>query len=377
MTRSVDQVNYDALDRVKLRCIEAARSTLEFARDFGFVPSAALGASANIFSIPLGPWLDGGARELAVTLLPEGLGTADDARPEDLSEEELVRFWRNIGAKTISCLTNDAASSGLQSILVGLYLPSSTPELVFHEPFLDGFLGGIVDACRRVGCVYLSGETPQLKTKMVPGKLDIAGAVFALVPPGMAPVTGEELASGNSIVLIESSGPHENGFTPLRKLAGELPQGYRTKLSNGLELWESMNMGSHLYTPVIQSVLRAGIRPTALEHITGHGWQKIMRSGKPLRYVIETMLDVPPLFKFVQDRLGVGPREMLEIFNYGAGFAVFTRSSEDAARVVEIAGSHGLKACVAGRVEESAAREVRVVPLDVVLGGDSFGLQKG
>lgn len=376
MTNRVDQVDYNTLDAAKLMFIQAAKRTLGFAKEYGFVPSEGLGASANVFSLNLTPFLKNADQQLYVTLLPEGLGTADDARPEDLSDEELTRFWYNIGTKTISCLSNDAASSGFQTVLIGLYLPSSTPELVFNPPFLKGFLDGIVDGCQRVGCVYLSGETPQLKTKMVEGKLDVAGALFAVMPPGIQPVTGAELGDGDRIVLIESSGPHENGFTPLRKLAQELPEGYRSTLSDGSTLWEAMNKGSHLYTPVIQKLLKDGIRPTALEHITGHGWQKIMRSSKPLRYVIETPLPVPPLFTFVQEKLGISAREMVEIFNYGAGFAVFTKNSEDAARVVSIAKEFGLNAIDAGRVEASDRREVVAPSLGVHLTDEHFGLKK-
>jgi phosphoribosylformylglycinamidine cyclo-ligase len=374
---NVDQVDYDALDGAKAKFIAAARSTLRFAEPFGFVPSESLGASANVFSLQLGRFLREGAEELHITLLPEGLGTADDARPEDLTEEELRHFWYNIGWKTMSCLTNDAASTGMQTILIGLYLPSSTPETVFSAPFLDGFLPGIVDGCRKVGCVYLSGETPQLKTKITPGKLDVAGALFGLMPPGVKPITGEDLGAGDRIVLVESSGPHENGFTPLRKLAESLEEGYRTRLPDGRMFWEAANAPSHLYTPLVQELFRAGIRPTALENITGHGWQKIMRSGKALRYVVTELLPVPPLFSFVEKRLGVGPKEMLEIFNYGAGFAIFTKSEEDARRAVEIAGRQGLRAVVAGRVEAADEREVVVEPLGVKLGGTGFGLRKG
>ncbi|BAZ49638.1 phosphoribosylformylglycinamidine cyclo-ligase [Nostoc sp. NIES-4103] len=377
MTQALDQVDYDTLDAAKRRFIEAAKRTLGFASSYGQVPASGLGGSANAFSFNLAPFLAAGNQELSMTLVPEGLGTADDTRPDDLSEEELRRFWWNIGIKIISCLTNDAASSGMQTVLLGLYLPSSTPETIFTPAFLDGFLDGVVEACKRVGCVYISGETPQLKTKIISGRLDIAGSVFGVMPPGVAPIDGSRLGAGNSIVLVESSGPHENGFTPLRKLAESLPGGYRTKLPSGREFWEAMNAASHLYTPLVQAVLRAGIRPTAMENITGHGWQKLMRSAKPLRYVVENMLPVPEIFSFVEEHLEGGSAMMLSVFNYGAGFAIYTESEQDAEQIVSLAREHGLLAVVAGRVEASPSREVVVAPLGVTLKGESFGIARG
>lgn len=374
--KKVDQVDYTTLDQVKTSFIEKARSTLDFASQFGSVPITGLGASANIFNLELAPFLEKGQQQLGLSIITEGLGTADDARPEDLTQEELCEFWRNIAWKAVSTMTNDAASAGLQSLLLALYLPSSTPESVFTEEFLDGFGSGVVEACKQVGCVYLSGETPQLKSKMVEGKLDIAGAVVALALPGVPPVNATALAPGDSIVLVASSGPHENGFTPLRQLAEKLPQGYRTKLPSGQEYWRAINAGSVLYTPLVRRILEAGITPSGFENITGHGWQKVMRSKLPLRYRIVDPLPVPEIFRFVQEQFGIDTKAMLEIFNYGAGFAIFCRSTQDAERVVEVGNQLGYVAKVVGTVESAEAREVVVEPWGVTLRDEEFALGK-
>lgn len=375
--KKYDHVNYDVLDSAKLTFIEASKRTLRFASDHGFLPDESLGASANVFSLNLKPFLATGQDSLHITLLPEGLGTADDARPEDLTSEELTRFWYNIGIKTVSVMTNDAASAGMQTILVGLYLPSSEPEVVFTPEFLKGFLDGFVEGCRTVGCVYFSGETPQLKNKITPGKLDIAGALFGFIPAGKRAISPKELRAGDTIVFVESSGPHENGFTTFRALAPKLPQGFRTEIGNGLQFWEGVNAPSKLYTPLIQALLKADIIPTNAENITGHGWQKIMRSKGSFEYRIEQMLPVPEVFKFVERSLSMTPQEMISVFNYGVGLTLFFRTQQEASRAVEIAKATGLNACIAGSVRESSQRKVTAVPLSAELLGDSFALSKG
>lgn len=420
------QVNYSALDEVKRRCIEAGKQTLNFAGDLGGVLSNALGASSNLFAIDIGRFAAMGLDKLLVTLLPEGLGTADDARPDDLSDEEQIEFWHNIAFKTVSTLTNDAVTSGAQTLLLSLYLPSGDPERVFTRSFCDGFLPGIVEACREVGCVYFSGETPQLRSKIFPDRLDIAGAVFGMIPPGGRAVDGTQLGAGDSMVFLASSGPHENGFTPLRALAEKLPQGYRTDIvgsagifgsggifgSEGIfgpgesssekasteascisdedaagggerrsavqprQYWQGINAPSVLYTPVVQRFLKEGLSVTNIENITGHGWQKIMRSGKPLRYVVSNKLELPPIFKFIQHHSGSSLEEMLRVFNCGVGMVVFLRKDDDVARALEFASQHGVRAWYGGRVEAAAEREVVLSEDGIYLRGADFALAK-
>lgn len=372
---SLDHVNYDLLDQAKNAFIRASQRTAHFAEQFGFIPPSGFGASANVFNLNLAPFLKAGADQLQITLLPEGLGTSDDARPEDLSSAELEEFWHNIGLKTVAVLTNDAASTGMQTILISLYLPSADPEGVFTPEFMKGFLNGFVEGCKIVGCVYFSGETPQLKNKIQAGKLDIAGALFGLVPPGKKPIDGTRLGAGNKIVFIESSGPHDNGFTSLRQLAEALPRGYRTPLPDGREYWQAINAPTMLYTPLIQSILKAGLAPTNVEPISGHGWQKLMRSKKNLRYVIEKVLPVPEVFQFVQAQSDTRQKEMIKIFNYGVGLAIFMEKEEEAHQVVDLAQAQGFQALVAGQVEEADRREVVVKPWGITLESDAFLLE--
>lgn len=376
MSNKLDHVDYNSLDNAKNAFISASKKTVKFAEKYGFMPESGFGASANVFSLNLKPFLKKGAENLFVTLLPEGLGTSDDARPEDLTDSQLQKFWYNIGIKTVAVMTNDAASTGMQTILISLYLPSSNPEVVFNKDFMKGFLDGFVTGCKMVGCVYFSGETPQLKNKIYPNKLDIAGALFGLMPPGKPPIDGQNLKAGNQIVFIESSGPHDNGFTSLRELANRLPNGYHTKLPSGKKYWEAINAPTILYTPLIQDILSAGIQPTNVEPISGHGWQKLMRSKKSFRYFIHDVLPVPEVFRFVEKESKISQKEMIKIFNYGLGLAIFVENKDDAEKVIKIAKKNKLNAVLAGEVQKSDKREVVIEPFGITLESDEFLLKQ-
>lgn len=369
-------VDYNTLDQAKESFIAASARTLKFAQSYGFVPGERLGASANIFALNLKDFFDSGQNQIYFSLVPEGLGTADDSRPEDLTSQELKEFWFNIGIKSVAVMTNDAATAGIQPLAIGLYMPSSTPETVFTTEFLSGFLDGFVEGCRKVQCVYLAGETPQLKTKMLPDRLDIAGAVCGVLPVGAMPIDGSKLAAGDKIVFVASSGPHENGFTTLREISARLQFGYRTKDNSGVEFWRGINAASMLYSPLVQSVLAHGIAPTNLENITGHGWQKIMRSGSALRYRISKVLPIPPVFELIEQVAGISRTELISIFNFGVGFAIFVRSNSEAEQVCLCAQKLGMQAAIAGEVEAAPQREVIVEPWQIKLHGQDFKLSK-
>jgi phosphoribosylformylglycinamidine cyclo-ligase len=131
-----------------------------------------------------------------------------------------------------------------------------------------------------------------------------------------------------------------------------------------------------LYTPLVRKVLEAGIAPTGLENISGHGWQKIMRSKQALSYHITNPLPFLEVFTFIQESLQITTHEMLEIFNCGVGFAMFVKSGDEAQRVVDIARTVGLVAVHAGHVEASTSRRVVVEPWEVELGSEAFTLSR-
>ena len=83
------------------------------------------------------------------------------------------------------------------------------------------------------------------------------------------------------------------------------------------------------------------------------------------------------MFELAQKGAGLTAEEMLKIFNYGAGLAVFVRTDAEARKVVELAAAQFLKAVVAGEVEESSRREVIAEPFGVTLAGEEFLLKKG
>jgi phosphoribosylformylglycinamidine cyclo-ligase len=217
------------------------------------------------------------------------------------------------------------------------------------------------------------GETPALAGIVESGRIDLAASCTGLVNPKPRLTLGDRLGPGDAIVLLESSGIHANGLSLARKLVERLPQGYLTPVAPGLSYGEALLAPTLLYSPVTEALHRAGVTPHYASNITGHGWRKLLRHPKPLRYRVHTLPAVPPVLSFMQRQARQDDREAYGTLNMGAGFALFV-PADQALRTVEVAAAQGVAAVLAGRVE-AGDKELLIEPLNLRFAGDDLQLR--
>ena len=111
---------------------------------------------------------------------------------------------------------------------------------------------------------------------------------------------------------------------------------------------------------------------TYLSHITGHGLLKLMRPQRELTYRIRALPPVPPVLAFLAAHAELDAAAAHSTLNMGAGFAVYCRPG-GGARVVEAAHELGLRALLAGAVEEGP-RQVILEPIGLTFAGDQLAL---
>ena len=168
---------------------------------------------------------------------------------------------------------------------------------------------------------------------------------------------GADLAAGDEIVFVSSSGLHANGSSLARRIAAKLDDGYGTPLASGRAFGEALLDRSVIYTQLVRALMAGGVEVHYLSHITGHGLLKLMRPRRELTYQITTLPEVPEVVAFLVEHAGMSASAAYSTFNMGCGFAVYCArgSGED---VVRTASALGLEAHVAGAVEEGPRRVV-------------------
>jgi phosphoribosylformylglycinamidine cyclo-ligase len=256
--------------------------------------------------------------------------------------------------------------------VVNAYFATGASEWYLQRDRAASLLEGWRRACADAGCVWGGGESPSLPGLLDERDIELAGAAVGAVPAGRSPILGEDLAPGDEIVLVSSSGLHANGASLARLIAGRLPDGYATTVPGAGTLGEGLLEPSTMYVGLVAALLEADMPVSYMSHITGHGLLKLMRPLRPLTYRVERLPEVPPVLSYLAAEAGLDAQSAYSTFNMGAGFAVYTAAGAGA-RVVGIAEQLGLVALVAGRVEEGP-REVVLEPVGVRYAGTELEL---
>ena len=356
-------VDYDLIDPLKVAAQRAAAATAGHLQAHGFSEvQASRGESAYV--VDIGPFY--------LASIVECLGS------KALVADEMARLtgrshYDAIAQDTIAMAINDLITVGATPLVVQAYWAAGGSDWFGDATRAQALVAGWKRACELCQVAWGGGETPALAGIVEAGRIDLAASCTGLVNPKQRLSLGEKLGPGDAIVLLESSGIHANGLSLARKLVERLPQGYLTPVQPGLSYGEALLAPTLLYSPVTEALHHAGITTHYASNITGHGWRKLLRHPKALRYRVHTLPTVPQVLGFIQRHAQLDDHEAYGTLNMGAGFALFV-PAEQAQRTVEIAVAQGVGATLAG-VVESGDKELLIEPLGLRFAADDLQLR--
>jgi phosphoribosylformylglycinamidine cyclo-ligase len=272
--------------------------------------------------------------------------------------------YHAIGVDTVATIVNDLVTTGALPVAVAMHAAVGSTDW-FNDTVRARLLAeGFAHGCHLAGAVWSGGETPALRDIVLPDAIVLAGSAVGRLAPKSLRVRGD-IADGDAIVLLSSSGIHTNGLTLCRALAPRLPEGYLTRLPDGRTLGQALLEPSVIYCRFVAALQHAGVQPRYLAHITGHGWRKLMRLPDPFVYHIEAPYppgkSMPALFEFLCKSGPIEVPEAFGTFNMGAGFAAYVAPA-DIDATLRAAESTGYAAWVAGTVRRDGNRKAVEIP---------------
>jgi len=357
-------VSYDELDAFKRACQKAARTTAGLLADHGYrEPAETRGESAYLIE----------ADDHYLAHVEEGLGTKNLAA--DRAGEQLGRcFYREVAIDTVATIVNDLITCGALPVTVAMHAAVGDSKWFANEERTQALVEGWAEGCRQAGAVWGGGETPTLRGVIEPDTICLAGSAMGRIAPKSLRITGD-VADGDVMIFLGSSGVQTNGLTLCRKIADNLPQGYATPIGDGRTYGEALLAASVIYVAFVRECQRRSLKLNYVAHVTGHGWRKLMRLDEPFVYEVTDPGEPGALFEFLMQAGPIERREAYATFNMGVGFVAYV-SPESADAVLAAARDTGYRAWVGGRVRREGGRKAVVVPsLDLVFEGDTLKLR--
>jgi len=260
-----------------------------------------------------------------------------------------------IGIDAVAMCVNDIITQGAEPLFFLDYI--ATSSVIPSQ--IESIIAGIAEGCVQAKCALIGGETAEMPSMYQDGEYDIAGFAVGVVEKKNI-VTGAEIAAGDALIGIASSGVHSNGFSLVRKIVAELS--LSDVYFDNKPLGEALLTPTKIYVkPILQALKHVKIKGMA--HITGGGFVENIPRMLPdgLGAVVEKgTWDVPEVFTFLQKTGGIGPAEMYNIFNMGIGM-VLAADYNDALKLVEVLQEQGERAFVIGCIESADKANFRMV----------------
>jgi phosphoribosylformylglycinamidine cyclo-ligase len=157
---------------------------------------------------------------------------------------------------------------------------------------------------------------------------DLAGFAVGAAERGTL-LPRPDVAAGDAILGLPSSGVHSNGFSLVRRIVAETGLGWdaAAPFASDRTLGEALLEPTRIYVQPLLAGLRRTDAIKALAHITGGGFPdnipRILPDGLGVHLDLGA-IPVPPVFGWLARAGKVAEAEMLRTFNCGIGMIVIT-----------------------------------------------------
>ena len=283
-----------------------------------------IGGFGGLFEIPLERY-----KNPVLVSGTDGVGTK-------LKLASLLNRHDTIGIDLVAMCVNDIVVSGAEPLYFLDYFATGKLNLEQAENVIKGIAVG----CQEAGCALSGGETAEMPGMYAQDEYDLAGFAVGIVEKSEI-LSTEKVLPGQVLLGIESSGPHSNGYSLIRKVIERSGQSLD-------DPFESSTLGLTLLTPTriyVKAILSllSEVSVAAIAHITGGGILENLPRVLPENVGAEIDLsswERPSIFRWLQDQGNLVDDEMLRTFNCGIGMVVAI-NEDDQGQATEILHSCG------------------------------------
>lgn len=271
-----------------------------------------------------------------------------------------MKKFDTVGFDLVAMCVNDLICCGAEPLFfLDYYATGKLDGTVAKE-----VIRSITKALTPIHCTLIGGETAEMPGFYASGEFDLAGfAVGAVNKPDV--IDGQKIRKGDSVIGLESSGVHSNGFSLVRKIISERKLDLQKTYSPfNKALGEILLTPTKIYVnPILKLIRSFEIRGIA--HITGGGLVENIPRILPTNCCAQLekqKIKTPPLFSFLQKQGNVPDSEMERVFNMGIGLVLVVKSVDET-KILQSLEEMGYPAANIGKIGEvgSDKKQVRLI----------------
>ncbi len=299
-----------------------------------------------------------------------GFGGLFDLKRLGMTDPVLVAATDGVGTKVkiaIETGCHDTIGIDLVAMSVNDLVVQGAEPLFFLDYYACGKLepeigaavvAGISIGCRQAGCALIGGETAEMPGLYQGDDYDLAGFAVGAAERG-ALLPRPDIAEGDAIIGLASSGVHSNGYSLVRKVVEKsgLPWSAPAPFASEQSLGEAILTPTRIYVKACLAAIRTTKAVKGLAHITGGGFPDNIPRVLPKSLGARIDLGkvpVLPVFKWLAGEGKIAQNEMLRTFNCGIGMIVIA-AAKDATAVTQAFSDAGEQALVIGSVVRAAS----------------------
>ncbi|VAW44707.1 Phosphoribosylformylglycinamidine cyclo-ligase [hydrothermal vent metagenome] len=299
-----------------------------------------------------------------------GFGGLFDLSQVDCDNPVLVSGTDGVGTKLkLAHQLNDHSTIGIDlvAMCVNDIIVLGAEPLFFLDYYACGQLdqqqatqviAGIADGCQQSGCALIGGETAEMPGMYEGDEYDLAGFVVGVVDKTKI-IDGSHIKANQSLIGVQSSGPHSNGYSLIRKIVNDTHADLNQTFDDST-LGKKLLTPTLLYAKPILDTLQQNTTIHGIAHITGGGIMENISRVIPDGLAIEVnqhSWQRPAVFDWLQTQGHIDDIEMLRTFNCGIGLCLVV-DNDQVDGIIEQLKAHELQSWLIGKTINHAGQDV-------------------
>jgi phosphoribosylformylglycinamidine cyclo-ligase len=253
-----------------------------------------------------------------------------------------------IGIDCVAMCVNDIACAGAEPLFFLDYIAcgKNDPEKI------ASIVAGVAEGCRQAQAALIGGETAEMPGFYPIDEYDLAGFAVGIVDKKQM-INGSDVKPGDTLIGIESSGIHSNGYSLVRKVFSMQREALDTYYEAlGSTLGEVLLTPTKIYVKTLKQLKQEKVNIKACSHITGGGFYENIPRMLPegVHAVIrKSSYQLPPIFGMLSKDGDIAEEVMYNTYNMGIGM-VITVDAKEVDQAIKAIQAAGEKAYVIGEV---------------------------